>query len=700
MSSTYSASRGRAAPLGATFDGDGVNFAIFSTNASRMTLCLFSEDGKTETQRIELPERDGDVWHGYVSGLRPGQMYGYRAHGPFDPMRGHRFNYNKLLIDPYAKRLSGHPVWHDALMGHLVDHGSNSLDTDLVMDDRDSAPYMPRCIVEDPEFSWREDTSLDTPVDETIVYEAHVKGMTALHETAEPQGKFLGLASDPILEHLTKLGITAIELLPSQAFLNDRFLVEKNLVNYWGYQTLGFFAPEPRYLTQGGIADFRQMVARFHAAGIEVIMDVVYNHTCEGDERGPTLAFRGLDNASYYRLAENPRFYVNDTGTGNTLNVDHPMVLRMIMDSLRYWVEVMHVDGFRFDLCSTLGRTGNGFDRGAAFFDTIRQDPVLAHTKLIAEPWDIGPGGYQLGAYPPPFLEWNDKFRDGVRRFWRGDKGQFPELAERLTGSARQFDHSGRPSTASVNFLTAHDGFTLTDLVSYENKHNMANGEDNKDGHSENFSSNLGVEGLTDDKKILVARTQRRRNMMATLLLSQGTPLILAGDEFGNSQSGNNNAYCQDNEIGWLDWSNLDEGFIEFTKTLIAFRKAHPILRQKLFLHSRERTVDGIEDLFWWRQDGQPMEDSDWQNPDLDLLCVEMRTASGTPEYDTLETAIMIIINIGEKRSVALPDLSNGKRWINRIDTTAENGSVYHLANGTIESPANSVIALTLEDAV
>lgn len=698
MSSNHSFSRGRAAPLGATFDGDGVNFAIFSTNASRMTLCLFSEDGKTEIQRIDLPERDGDVWHGYVSGLRPGQMYGYRAHGPFEPTHGHRFNYNKLLIDPYAKRLSGHPVWHDALMGHLVENGSGSVDADLTMDGRDSAPYMPRCIVEDPAFSWGEDTPPCTQIDETIIYEAHVKGMTALHETAEPQGKFLGMASDPILEHLTKLGVTAIELLPAQAFLNDRFLVEKNLVNYWGYQTLGFFAPEPRYLTPGGIADFQQMVARFHAAGIEVIMDVVYNHTCEGDERGPTLAFRGLDNASYYRLAENPRYYINDTGTGNTLNVDHPMVLRMIMDSLRYWVEVMHVDGFRFDLCATLGRTATGFDHGAAFFDTIRQDPVLARTKLIAEPWDIGPGGYQLGAFPPPFLEWNDKFRDGVRRFWRGDAGHIPELADRLTGSARQFDHSGRPATATVNFLTAHDGFTLTDLVSYENKHNLANGEDNKDGHSENFSSNLGVEGPTGDNKILAARAQKRRNLMATLLLSQGTPMMLAGDEFGNSQSGNNNAYCQDNEIGWLDWSAIDENFIEFTRALIAFRKAHPILRQKVFLHSRERTVDGIEDLFWWRQDGQPMEEADWQDPNLDLLCVEMRTASGTPAYDALETAIIMIFNIGDERTVTLPQSPPGKTWVNRIDTTSEHGSVFRHTNASMESPANSVLVMTLED--
>ncbi|PTX54959.1 glycogen operon protein [Litoreibacter ponti] len=665
MTPDLSMTEGRAAPLGATFDGDGVNFAVFSGHARRMYLCLFSPDGKTETHRLELRERDGEVWHGYISGLRPGQRYAFRADGPYAPKDGHRFNVNKLLLDPYAKRLTGHPEWHDALMGYTVGHK----DKDLSFDTRDSAPYMPRCVVEDPSFAWGETTPPDTPIDQTIIYEAHVKGLTALHPAAEPKGTFLGLASDRMLDHLTDLGITAIELLPSQAFLNDRFLVDKGLVNYWGYQTLGFFAPEPRYLSQGQIWEFQHMVARLHSAGIEVIMDVVYNHTCEGDHTGPTLSFRGLDNASYYRLHEDQRHYINDTGTGNTLNLEHPMVLRMVMDSLRYWVEVMGVDGFRFDLCSTLGRTATGFDPGAAFFDALRQDPVLTRTKLIAEPWDIGPGGYQVGAFPPPFLEWNDKFRDGVRRFWRGDAGQSRQVAGWVMGSAQQFDHSGRPATASVNLITAHDGFTLADLTAYNQKHNMANGEGGRDGHGENYSDNFGVEGPTEDDAINAARARRRRNLMATLLLSQGTPMILAGDELGNSQGGNNNAYCQDNEIGWVDWPGADAEMLAFTKQLIALRKAQPILRQKRFLHSRERVSDGLEDLFWLRPDGAPMGVEDWQDDSRKMVCAEMRMASGTPNYGLETTAVYIALNAGEAVEVTLPKVSSGWAWSLGVDT-------------------------------
>ncbi|MBY6200955.1 glycogen debranching protein GlgX [Maritalea mobilis] len=668
MTAQLTMAEGRAAPLGATFDGEGVNFAVFSEHATRITVCLFSEDGKHETHRLDLPERDGDVWHGYVSGLRPGQLYGLRADGPYAPHQGHRFNYNKLLIDPYAKRLTGHPRWHDALMGYTVGNSHQ----DLSFDKRDSAPYMPRCSVEDPSFSWGGDRAPRTREAETILYEAHVKGFTQRFPGADHPGSFLALGSDVVLDYLTDLGVTAVELLPSQAFLNDRFLVEKGLTNYWGYQTLGFFAPEPRYLTDGQIAEFQYMVARLHAAGIEVILDVVYNHTCEGSEAGPTLCFRGLDNLSYYRLASDGRSYINDTGTGNTVNVDHPMVLRMILDSLRYWVEVMHVDGFRFDLCSTLGRTDHGFHRGAAFFDAIRQDPVLTEAKLIAEPWDIGPGGYQLGAFPPPFMEWNDKFRDGVRRYWRGDAGMVPELADRLTGSAVQFDHSGRPATASVNLLTAHDGFTLADVVSYVERHNAANGEDNRDGHGENFSDNFGVEGPSDDPDVIAARGRRRRNMMATLLLSQGTPMILAGDEVGHSQKGNNNAYCQDNEISWIDWDNADEDFRAFTRDLIAFRKAHPILRQKRFLHSQERAVDGVEDLFWWREDGAPMAQDDWDDDQRRVLCAELRMASGSPAYAEREEALFLVFNSGDQDvSVTLPDPTGGWFWSRRIDSAA-----------------------------
>ncbi|MFZ5961418.1 glycogen debranching protein GlgX [Thalassococcus sp. BH17M4-6] len=657
---------GHAAPLGATFDGEGVNFAVFSQHAMRMTLCLFSADGRTETHRIDLPERDGDVWHGHVSGLKPGQLYGLRADGPYAPFHGHRFNYNKLLLDPYAKRLTGHPQWNDALMGYTVGDTKG----DLSFDRRDSARYMPKCVIDDPSFVWSDSPPRPmTPLSQTVIYEAHVKGLVQQHPDIADKGGFLGLASDPMLDHLTRLGITAIELLPVQAFVNDRFLVEKNLTNYWGYQTLGFFAPDPRYLSQGALWEFQHMVSRLHGAGIEVLLDVVYNHTCEGDEMGPTLSFRGLDNRSYYRLTDDHRHSINDTGTGNTLNLEHPMVLRMVLDSLRYWVEVMGVDGFRFDLCATLGRLSTGFDRNAAFFQAVRQDPVLCHTKLIAEPWDIGPGGYQLGGFPPPFSEWNDKYRDAVRQFWRGDDGMVPALADRLTGSATQFDHSGRPATASVNLLTAHDGFTLMDVVSFNERHNEANGEDNRDGHGANYSDNMGVEGATDDPEINAARAQRRRNMLATLLLSQGTPMILAGDELGNSQQGNNNAYCQDNEIGWVDWANADPAFLAFTQKLVAFRKAHPILRQKRFLHSRERLLDGIQDLFWLRADGTEMTDEDWNAPDLKVLCAEMRMASDTPVYAAREEALFLVFNVGEALSVTLPGTANDKVWVLQLDT-------------------------------
>ncbi|MBF9036424.1 glycogen debranching protein GlgX [Rhodobacterales bacterium HKCCE2091] len=691
---TWSIVGGRPAPLGATFRGDGVNFAVFSQHATQVHVCLFSEDGRRETQCLPLPERDGDVWHGFVPGLPPGAFYGLRAEGPYAPADGHRFNRHKLLLDPYARRITAHPVWHDALMGYTV----GAHDADLSFDTRDSAPFMPRCVVEDPAFSWGATRPPLTPMDETVIYEAHVKGLTQLHPQAAPKGTFLGVASDPMLEHLTRLGVTAVELLPVHAFLNDRFLVQKGLRNYWGYQTIGFFAPDPRYLHRGQLWEFQHMVARLHDAGIEIILDVVYNHTGEGSELGPTLSFRGLDNRAYYRLTDgDPRYYVNDTGTGNTLNLDHPMVLRMVMDSLRYWVEVMGVDGFRFDLCATLGRTEAGFDPGAAFFDAVRQDPVLTRVKLIAEPWDIGPGGYQVGAFPPPFHEWNDKYRDGVRRFWRGDEAMLPALADRLSGSALQFDHSGRPATSSVNFVTAHDGFTLADWVAYRDRHNEANGEGNRDGHSENFSDNLGVEGPTDDPRIRDRRARRRRNMMATLLLSQGTPMILAGDEIGNSQGGNNNAYAQDNETGWIDWPRADTGFAEFTRRLIAIRRRHPILRQKRFLHSRERPEDGLSDLFWWRPDGEPMDDARWAEAEH-VICVELRMASGTPGYAAREDAIFLVFNRGPEVDVTLPPVSERRRWRIMIDTSEpDGGPTGRIAGAVVEAPAESVMAMVLE---
>ncbi len=692
MTAKIRISGGRAAPLGASYDGNGVNFAVFSEHATRMELCLFDRDGR-ESARVELPEHVGHVWHGYAPGLKPGQHYGFRADGPYHPEHGHRFNANKLLLDPYARQLTGHPVWHDALMGYDV----ASKQADLSFDTRDSAPYMPRAVVVD-QRGLLPAQHPDRQMADTVIYESHVAGLTAGRPDIASRGKFQGLASDKILDHLGRLGITAIELLPVQAFVNDRFLVEKGLTNYWGYQTLGFFAPEPRYLATHDIVEFRSMVDRFHRAGIEVILDVVYNHTCEGNQLGPTLSFRGLDNASYYRLAEDRRHYIDDTGTGNTVNIEHPMVLRMVMDSLRYWVEVMGVDGFRFDLCTTLGRRASGFDRNAPFFQAIRQDPVLGRVKLIAEPWDIGPGGYQLGAYPPPFSEWNDKFRDEVRGFWRGQHGMIGKLANRIAGSAQQFDHDNRPASSSVNFLTAHDGFTLMDVVSYNEKHNLANGEDNRDGHSDNHSDNMGIEGPSRDPLIVAARARRRRNMMAVLLLSQGTPMLLAGDELGNSQGGNNNAYCQDNPIGWVDWDNADPEFHAFVQKLVAFRRLHPILRQKRFLHAMSRKIDNRTDIFWRRADGATMTEADWSDPRRRLLAVEIRTASSTPAYAALEYAVFVVVNGAGPQRITLPEPPTDYVWVRHIDTARPGDSPKPHGKRT-RLRGRSVVAMVLEPA-
>jgi isoamylase len=696
MPTRFSVLPGRPWPLGATHDGEGVNFAIWSRHAVRMTLCLFDEEG-TEYLLVDLPERDGHIWYGYITGLLPGQHYGYRAHGPYRPDEGHRFNPHKLLLDPYAKSVSGHPEWHDALMGYDVRarHG------DLTFDTRNSAHYMTRGIVTgDDRFDWDGDRPPMTPMSETIFYEAHVKGLTAGRTDIDHPGTYLGLCEDSVISHLRSLGITALELMPVHALLHDRFLVERGLVNYWGYMTLNFFSPEPRYAVSDPASEFKTMVRTLHKAGIEVILDVVYNHTAEGNQMGPTLSFRGLDNASYYRLAETPRYYINDTGTGNTLNLESPAVLRMVMDSLRHWVTEYHVDGFRFDLATTLGRRNHGFDRNAPFFQAIRQDPVLNRVKLIAEPWDVGPGGYQLGAFPPPFVEWNDKYRDQVRRYWRGDADMTRKLAMRISGSSLKFDHDGRPATSSVNFLTAHDGFTLIDLVSYAHKHNEANGEDNRDGHCENHSENMGHEGPTVNPVINSARARRRRNLLATLMLSQGTPLLLAGDEFGNSQGGNNNAYAQDNATGWVDWGpdfqGEDPAFLRFVQDLITFRRAHPILRQKRFLHSRSRAIDGKEDLFWRRADGLPMTEADWTDSGLRFVAVEMRTASATPEYATLEYAIFAAFNAGEAKHVILPAPPPGRVWVRRLDTARPLAMPRRAPHRTLVR-GQSVVAFVLE---
>ncbi len=686
---------GRPEILGATWDGEGVNFALFSQHATAVTLCLFSPDGRYEAEWIDLPERDGHVWHGYVPGLRPGQAYGYRVHGPYRPDEGHRFNPHKLLLDPYARQLSGRLEWDDALFGY----DASSRHGDLTFDTRDSSNFVPRAVVTDQTFDWRGDRPPAIPLTDTVIYEAHPKGLTAGRRDVPRPGTFAALASDPVIDHLHRLGVTAVELMPVQAFVDDRFLVDRGLRNYWGYMTLGFFAPEPRYMTTGQLSDFQEMVRRLHAAGLEVILDVVYNHTGEGNQMGPTLSFRGIDNASYYRLAETPRYHIDDTGTGNTLNMDHPFVMRMVLDSLRYWVEHMHVDGFRFDLATTLGRTARGFDRNHPFLQAARQDPVLSRVKLIAEPWDVGPGGYQLGAFPPPFLEWNDKFRDQVRRYWRGDADMTRKLAMRISGSALKFDHDGRAATSSVNFLAAHDGFTLMDLVSFNEKHNEANGEANRDGHAHNFSDNLGVEGPSDDPAIWEARARRRRNLMATLMLSQGTPMILAGDEIGNSQGGNNNAYAQDNPTGWVDWDHIDTEFLAFCREIIGFRKRHPILRQKRFLHSRSRAIDGKVDLFWRRADGEVMTEEDWNNEAQRLIAVEMRVASGTPDYlarKHRDEALFAVFNAGQAQLVFLPDLPLDRTWVLQVDT-ARPGLKSTRVRRAIRVAADSVVALSLE---
>ncbi|MFZ1469067.1 MAG: glycogen debranching protein GlgX [Paracoccaceae bacterium] len=657
-------SPGQPYPMGATLTPDGVNFAVFSANADRIELCLFSPDGRKELHRLTLRDRDGDVWHIHVAGLTAGCVYGYRAHGRYAPEQGHRFNPHKLLLDPYAKALEGRLKWSDAVMGYRV----GSPRGDLSLDARDSAFAVPKSVVVDPAFDWGDDAPPRIPKARTVIYEAHLRGLTMQHPGV-PQalrGSYAGLASDAMIQHLQRLGITTLELLPIHAFVDERFVTAKGLRNYWGYNSLAFFAPEPRYMAKGGLHEVQAMVRRMHQAGIEVILDVVFNHTAEGDEWGPTLSFRGLDNASYYRLADGGRRYVNDTGTGNTLDLTQPMVLRMVMDSLRYWVDHVHIDGFRFDLATVLGREAQGFDQGAGFFDAIRQDPTLARVKLIAEPWDIGPGGYRLGAYPHPFLEWNDRFRDGVRRYWRGDAGMTRDLAARLLGSAELFDHSGRAATSSVNYLTSHDGFTLQDLLSYTVKRNWANGEDNRDGHSENHSDNLGVEGASDDLAVQAARSRRARAMLATLMLSQGVPMLLAGDELGQTQGGNNNAYAQDNAVAWLDWAAADTGLAAFVARLIALRREIPQLRQNRFLHARARAADGLRDVIWRRADGTEPVAQDWHDPGFCCLCVELRMAAEAE--DASRDAVFAVFNCGEDVSLILPETAPGWRLI--LDTS------------------------------
>ena len=687
---------GRPNPLGVHWDGEGANVALFSENATRIELCLFSEDGRRETQRLTLPERSGSVWHGYLPGLAPGARYGLRAHGPYAPERGHRFNPNKLLLDPYARALQGRFAPGDACLGY----DPAAPEGDLSFSRVDSAAAMPKCVVKAPAPPVPLDERPDTPWAETVIYEAHPKGLTRLWAELpeELRGSYEALAAEPVLAHLTSLGITALELLPVHAFLDDCRLLENGLVNYWGYNSIAFFAPEARYFGPAGPDGFRDTVRKLHGAGLEVILDVVYNHSAEGDQNGPTLSFRGLDNAAYYRLRHGQeRYYNNESGCGNALDVSHPYVLRLVLDSLRWWVEAMGVDGFRFDLATTLGREAHGFDSRGGFFDALRQDPVLARVKWIAEPWDLGPGGYRLGEFPPGFAEWNEAFRDGVRRFWRGDAHGAQEMAERLLGSAGTFDRDGRRSWSSVNFVASHDGFTLADLTAYNEKHNEANGEDNRDGHLENYSDNCGEEGESEDSEICLRRSRRRRNLLASVFLAQGTPMLRAGDEVADRQRGNNNAYCQDNEIGWIDWAESDEALLGFTRRLIALRRAHPCLRQSRFLHGRERAGDGAPDVEWLGLQGGPI---DWGDPGLAGFCLLLSESAEAPtgaakrnRRDCGDRMALVFNRSPETICTRLPALSDGRVWLRALDTSRPEAPRTGCSDLQPDIPPQSIVA-------
>ncbi|RYH01289.1 glycogen debranching enzyme GlgX [Salipiger sp. IMCC34102] len=675
----FDQSLARPDALGAEAYDEGTNFALYSAHADRVELCLFDESGQQETARMDLPEMEGGVWYGFVPNVGAGQRYGYRVHGAYAPKEGHRFNPNKLLLDPYARALMGRIDWDDALFGYKVG------EDDLSFDERDSAPFMPKGVVVEDRFEWSAKETLNHRWKDTVIYEAHAKGLTMRHPgvAQADRGTFVGLSAAPVIEHLQKIGVTAIELLPIHAFVQDRHLLEKGLSNYWGYNTLSFFAPHQHYMQGWDISEVKRAIDRFHEAGIEVILDVVYNHTAEGSEMGPTLSFRGIDNASYYLASEDPRYVYDVTGTGNTLNVAHPMVMRMVLDSLRYWVERMNVDGFRFDLASTLGREPTGFERGGSFFAAIRQDPTLSRVKLIAEPWDVGDGGYQVGGFPWPFREWNDKARDDIRGFWRGDDGLVPRMSERLSGSPVQFGHDLRPATSSINFVAAHDGFTLWDTVAYAEKHNEANGEDNNDGHGHNISDNLGVEGPTDDPQIMEARKRRVRAMIATLAVSQGVPMILAGDEMGQTQKGNNNAYCQDNEIAWIDWEAGDPELIEATARAFGWRRA-----LQGFVDPRFGTSDPASDkrTLWFHPEGREMTEGDWADGGLRAFAKRVIGA----EYGE----VFIVLNAGEDLIFTLPE----GEWFLRLDSTRNVDSP--TVSGEVEIAAQSVVVLTRDGAI
>ncbi len=667
-------------PLGATWDGEGVNFAIFSEHADRVELCLFdAEDDAEEKARIPFTEVTHQIWHAYFPNLKPGQLYGYRIHGPYEPREGQRFNPSKLLLDPYAKAITGTLDWDDALFSYTV----GDPDDDLSYDERDSAPYVPKCVVVDLAFDWEGDELLHTPLHKTIIYEAHVKGMTQLHPDVPPelQGTFAGLAHPAAIDYLKSLGITAVELMPIHHFVRNRYLVEQGLTNYWGYNTLGFFAPHAPYASSGThgeqIGEFKEMVKALHAAGLEVILDVVYNHSAEGNQMGPTLSFRGIDNANYYRLvSDEPRYYMDYTGTGNTFNLMRPNVLQMVMDSLRYWIEEMHVDGFRFDLASALARELHDVNRLSSFFEIIHQDPTISQVKLIAEPWDLGEGGYQVGHFPPGWMEWNGRYRDTVRDLWRSKGCKLDDFAYRFTGSSDLYENSGRLPVASINFVTSHDGFTLRDLVSYDEKHNEGNGEDNTDGNDDNRSWNSGAEGPTDNPEILELRARRQRDFLATLFLSQGMPMLLAGDEIGRTREGNNNAYNQDNELNWLNWEAADEDLIAFTQQLIHFRRDRPVFRQRRWFQGR--SVHGIDvaDISWFTQEGEEMTEEHWDASDVKSLTVILngQQIRSPDEHGNriVDDSFIVLFNAShEALTFTLPSSDTFSRWVTVLDTAA-----------------------------
>ena len=665
-------------PLGATWDGKGVNFAVFSEHAHRIELCLYKRGDNESEDVIKIEEVSHNVWHIYVKGIGPGQMYGYRAYGPYEPYNGYRFNNHKLLIDPYAKAVSGTIKWDDALFAYKL----GNEEEDLSYSEVDSAPFIPKSVVVDPAFDWENDRMPKVPYHDTIIYEAHVKGLTKLHPDIPEslRGTYAGLAHPAMISYLKELGITAIELLPIHQYVADRHLVDKGLTNYWGYNTLNFFSPDVRYSNSGThgeqVFEFKNMVKQLHKAGIEVILDVVYNHTAEGNHLGPTISFRGLDNASYYRLSsEDLRYYMDYTGTGNTINARLPFTLGLIMDSLRYWITEMHVDGFRFDLASALARSLHETDTLSAFFSIIHQDPIISQVKLIAEPWDIGADGYMVGQFPPGWAEWNGKYRDCVRDYWRGADSKLAEFAQRFTGSADLYQGGYRRPTASINLITAHDGFTLNDLVSYNEKHNEANGEDNNDGANDNSSWNCGVEGPTDDQEIISLRNKQKRNFLTTLFLSQGVPMLVAGDEFGRTQYGNNNAYCQDNETSWIDWERADQELLAFTRGIIQFCKDHPTFRRRRWFQGRAIKGSGVHDIMWFLPDGNQMNDEHWENDFAKSFGVYLDGDGikdvGYQSQKIVDDTFYIIFNAHyEPLDYILPEAEEGSGWCKVIDTS------------------------------